>query len=220
MKTFLITALTALTLTSVNAYAGEADVENSNLEASAETRFDTESLIPGSRPSFNINGSIAVARLDGGRLIPTPYEEERDWTFLDRRTDIDISQLGAGTYIKYTPEIPYGSYDTDNKIDEIRLAASNEDYDYVLIYGVGPDAGWASFGGKVLSETGLTVSDDCQSWDGAKAKALLVESRSGHVLGAVTANNIEFNIGQLADRVEGLINDLSKSDTDMEATKA
>ena len=220
MKTLFVTALTALTLTHINAFASEADAENSNLEASAETNFTTENLMPSLRPTFKTDGSIAVARLDGGRLISTPYEEERDWTFLDRRTDMSISQLGAGTYIKYTPEIPHGSYDTDNKIDEIRLAAANEDYDYVLIYGVGPDAGWASFGGKVLSETGLTVSDDCHSWDGAKAKALLVESRTGQVFGAVTANDIEFNIGQLADRVEGLISDLSSSQTVTESSEA
>ena len=220
MKTLLITALTALTFPHVGAFASEANVENSNLEVSAETNFPLESLMPNLVPTFKTDSSIAVARLDGGRLISTPYEEERDWTFLNRRTDVSISQLGAGTYIKYTPEIAYGSYDTDNKIDEIRLAAANEDYDYVLIYGVGPDAGWASFGGKVLSETGLTVANDCHSWDGAKAKALLVESRSGQVLGAVTANDIEFNIGQLADHVERMINDLSKAQAAPESTKA
>lgn len=209
MKTLLLTTITVLSFGHTTSYASEATVENANLVVSAETSFDTDSLGPRSVPRFKTGSSIAVARLDGGRLISTPYEEERDWTFLNRRTEVSISQLGAGTYIKYTPEIPHGSYDTDNKIDEIRLAATNEGYDYVLIYGVGPDAGWASFGGKVLSETGLTVSSDCHSWDAAKAKALLVESHSGHVLGAVTANDIQYNIGQLADRVEGLIDDLS-----------
>ncbi len=153
--------------------------------------------------------TIGVARLDGGRLIPTPFSEERDWTFLDRRVDVDIRQLGSGNYIKYIPEIPFDGQDTDNKIDEVRLTAANEGMDYVIIYGIGPDARWASFGNKALVETGLTVSPDCESWKAAKAKALLVDSYTGQVLGAVTSDNIDFHIGELADRVGELINALS-----------
>lgn len=164
---------------------------------------------PLSAPVLSKDASIAVARLDGGRMIPTPYGEQEDWTFLDRRIDAKISQLGAGNYIKYIPEIPFHGQDTMNKIDEIRLTAANEGHDFVLIYGVGPDAGGASFGKRTLSETGLKISSDCGSWKDAKAKALLVDSFTGEVLGAVTANEIDYNIGQLADRVGDLIQDLS-----------
>ena len=165
--------------------------------------------IPEATPIMTKDASIAVARLDGGRLIPTPYTEQEDWTFLNRRLDANISQLGAGNYIKYIPEIPFHGQDTMNKIDEIRLTAANEGHDFVLIYGVGPDASGASFGKRTLSETGLKISKDCGSWEHAKAKALLVDSYSGEVLGAVTANEIDYNIGQLADRVGELIQDLS-----------
>jgi len=110
---------------------------------------------------------IAVARLDGGRLIPTPHGEEFDWKLLDKRMDVDIEVMNAGDYLKYIPEIAYGDHDTDNKIDEIRLTAANEGYSHVIVYGMGADAYWSSFGGKALSETGLTVHEDCASWDEA-----------------------------------------------------
>jgi len=151
--------------------------------------------------------NIAVARVDGGRLIPTPYDEVRDWQFLDKRIGAKVSQLR--NYTHYIPELYWGEAGSENKIDEIRLTAANEGFDHVLIYGVGPDASWASFGGKALSETGLRVHEDCASWETAKSKALLINSYTGEVLGAVTSDDIEYNIGDLADQVEGLIRDLS-----------
>jgi len=151
---------------------------------------------------------IAIARLDGGRLIPTPFGEEFDWDMLSRRTTANLSLLSAGDYLKYIPEIPFQGVDTDNKIDEVRLTAVNEGFSHVLIYGVGPDAHFSSFGGKALSETGLSVHEDCKSWDSARAKALLVNARTGEVLGAATASDITYNIGELADDVERLLKDL------------
>jgi len=162
-------------------------------------------------PVLNINAKISVARLDGGRLIPTPYGEEFDWKMLDKRLGADISLLSAGDYLKYTPEIPFQGKDTDNKIDEIRITAAAEGYSHVIIYGVGPDATWSSFGGKALRETGLTVHEGCKSWQKAKAKALLVNAFTGEVLGAATAENIEFNIGELADNVGNLVIKLTEA---------
>ncbi len=153
---------------------------------------------------------IAIARLDGGRLIPTPFGEEFDWELLSRRTTANISLLSAGDYLKYIPEIPFKGVDTDNKIDEIRLTAANEGYSHVLIYGLGPDAYLSSFGGKALSETGLVVKEDCNSWDSAKAKALLMNAHTGEVLGAAKADDVTYNIGKLADDVERLLKDLQR----------
>ena len=93
----------------------------------------------------------------------------------------------------------------------MRITAAAEGFSYVLIYGVGPDASWSSFGGKALRETGLTVHDGCKAWQKAKAKALLVNAYTGEVLGAATAENIEFNIGELADNVGELVTKLSKA---------
>lgn len=162
-------------------------------------------------PALEKNARIAVARLDGGRLIPTPYGEEVDWKMLDKRSNADITLMNAGSYLKYTPEIPFQGQDTDNKIDEVRITAAAEGFSYVLIYGVGPDASWASFGGKALRETGLIVQDGCDSWQKAKAKALLVNAYTGEVLGAATADNIEFNIGELADNVGELVTKLTEA---------
>lgn len=162
-------------------------------------------------PALDKTAKIGVARLDGGRLIPTPYTEEFDWKMLDKRLGADITLMNAGSYLKYIPEIPFQGQDTDNKIDEVRITAAAEGYSHVIIYGIGPDASWASFGGKALRETGLTIHDDCESWKKAKAKALLVNTFTGEVLGAATAENIDFNIGELADNVGELVTHLSKA---------
>jgi len=154
------------------------------------------------------SAKIGIARLDGGRLIPTPFGEEFDWELLSRRTTANISLLSAGDYLKYIPEIPFNGVDTDNKIDEVRLTAANEGYSHVLIYGMNTDAYLSSFGGKALNETGLTVHEDCESWKSAKAKALLVNAHTGEVLGAAMADDITFNIGELADDVERLLKKL------------
>lgn len=148
---------------------------------------------------------IAVARLDGGRLIPTPYGEEFDWKLLDERTEYNIEVMNAGDYLKYIPEIAFDGVDTDNKIDEVRLTAANEGYSHVIVYGMGADAYWSSFGGKALSETGLTVHKDCDSWDEAKAKALLIDTHTGEVLGAAKADDVTYNIGYLADDMERVL---------------
>jgi len=205
MKKFLAGTILAITAMGATASAQETTQAYDGWLSQYLTPFQTVQVVP----AITKESKIAVARLDGGRLIPTPHSETVDWTYLDKRVDAKITQLGAGTYIKYIPEIPFHGQDTMNKIDEIRLAAANEGFEHVLIYGVGPDASWASFGKRALSQTGLTIHEDCKSWDGAKAKALLVNSFNGEVLGAVTANDIEYNIGQLADRVGVLIADLS-----------
>ncbi len=159
--------------------------------------------------SFAKTARIAVARVDGGRLIPTPYGEEFDWKLLDKRVDQNIEVMNAGDYLKYIPEIPFDGVDTDNKIDEIRLTAANEGYSHVILYGMGTDAYWSSFGGKALVETGLTVHEDCDSWKAAKAKALLVDTHTGEVLGAAKADDVTYNIGLLADDMERVLNKLT-----------
>jgi hypothetical protein len=159
--------------------------------------------------TLSTTSRIAVARLDGGRLIPTPYGEEFDWKMLNDRSALNIEIMNAGDYLKYIPEIAFDGHDTDNKIDEIRLTAANEGFSHVILYGMGADAYWSSFGGKALSETGLTVHEDCDSWDKAKAKALLVDTHSGEVLGAAKADDVTYNIGYLADDMERVLNALT-----------
>lgn len=158
---------------------------------------------------FDRSARIAVARLEGGRFIATPHYEEVDWQFLNNRLDLNIEVMSAGAHFKYLPEIERQGTDTDNKIDEIRLAAANEGYSHIILYGLDADAYWSSFAGKALSETGLTFQEDCDSWDGAKAKALLVDTYTGHVLGAAKADDVTYNIGRLADDMERVLTSLT-----------
>ena len=210
MKKFFTSSILAIAVLTTNAQALEFQnpIESGLSEVKLFAAHSVEPVITRT-PLLRDGTRIAVARLDGGRLIPTPHTEMVDWEYLDRRVSSEVSELGVANYIKYIPEIPFQGQDTDNKIDEVRLTAANEGFDYVLIYGVGPDASWASFGKKALSETGLTFDKDCKSWSEAKAKALLVDSFTGIVLGAVTADDIDYNIGELADRVGEMIQDLS-----------
>lgn len=210
MKTLLTTTFAAaamiISLGSAAAAAAEDIFEMHDL---ATVSFQDSDVFAPAVSQLPLGATIAVARLDGGRLIPTPFGETEDWTFLDRRIEANIVQLGATHYIKYIPELPLNAEQSSNKIDEIRLTAANEGYEYVLMYGLGYDADWASFGGQALDKTGLHVKPDCAAWEQAKAKALLINSFTGDVLGAATADNIEFNIGELADEVEYLIDSLS-----------
>lgn len=161
------------------------------------------------REKLAADSRIAVARVDGGRFIPAPYGEEIDWAFLDKRVDVKLDVLSAGDHFKYLPEIDFQGVDTDNKIDEIRLTAANEGYSHVILYGMGADAYWSSFGGKALNETGLTIHEDCVSWDEAEAKALLVDTHTGEVLGAAKADDVTYNIGYLADDMERVLKTLT-----------
>ena len=162
-------------------------------------------------PALPKTAKIAVARLDQGRLIPTPYGEEYDWTLLDKRSDMDVSLLSLSAYLKYIPATPLHIAQSDNRIDEVRMTAALEGYSHVIIYGTGRDAAWHSFGSRALEHTGLTMEDDPAIWKKAKAKALLVNSFTGEVLGAASAENIEFNIGELADNVDALMTRLSEA---------
>ena len=212
-KLFKTAAIAALITGFANG-AAALDIGNQlNAHSSVIELFDTPILADAKleTPALEKTARIAVARLDGGRFIPTPYGEEIDWKMLNKRLGADITLMKAGSYLKYTPEIPFQGQDTDNKIDEVRITAAAEGFSHVIIYGVGPDASWASIGGKALRETGLTVQDGCDSWQKAKAKALLVNAFTGEVLGAATAENIEFNIGELADNVGTLVTTLSEA---------
>ena len=214
MTKLLKTAALAAIITGFANGASALDIgDQLNAHSSAIELFDTPVLTEATlkTPALEKTAKIAVARLDGGRLIPTPYGEEFDWKMLNKRLGADITLMNAGDYLKYTPEIPFQGQDTDNKIDEVRLTAAAEGYSHVIIYGVGPDASWSSFGGKALRETGLTVQAGCDSWQKAKAKALLVNAYTGEVLGAATAENVEFNIGELADNVGALVTKLSEA---------
>ena len=164
-------------------------------------------------PTLPKTAKIAVARLDQGRMIPTPYAEETDWKLLNKRSEMDVSMLSVSDYLKYIPAQPLHIADSDNRIDEVRMTAALEGYSHVILYGTGRDAAWNSFGSRAMEHTGLTMDPAMPGtetiWKKSKAKALLVNSFTGEVLGAVSADNIDHNIGELADNVDRLITKLS-----------
>jgi len=164
-------------------------------------------------PTLPKTAKIAVARLDEGRMIPTPYAEETDWQLLNKRSEMDVSMLSVSDYLKYVPAQPLHIADSDNRIDEVRMTAALEGYSHLIIYGTGRDAAWNSFGSRAMERTGLTMDPAMPGtetiWKKSKAKALLVNSFTGEVLGAVSADNIDHNIGELADNVDRLMTKLS-----------
>jgi len=87
------------------------------------------------------------------------------------------------------------------------MTASDLRMDYVLIYGLGKDAEWGSFGGKSMMDTGFITDDDTMSPRGG-AKALLVNTYTGQVYGTVTSEKIEFGVGELTDKVEAMVKEL------------
>ena len=212
MTTLLKTAAIAALITG---FANSASALELYAPQSAEAKITTTAMT--AKPVLDLKAStrIGVARLDGGRLIPAPHDEEFDWELLGRRvaktSGAKIEVMNAGDYLKYIPEIPFHGIDTDNKIDEIRLTAANEGYSHVIIYGMGADAYLSSFGGKALERTGLRLEHDCVSWQAAKAKALIIDSFTGQVLGAATTDDITYNIGKLADDVERVMDGLSRA---------
>lgn len=157
--------------------------------------------------SFKLGSTIGIARLDKGRLIPAPMGELQDWNFLNKRSAANFAPIPPAAMIKNFPEVPMGGRDSDNKIDEIRLTAVDLKMDYVLIYGMGKDAEWGSFGGKALSRTGLRVNETEVS-PRAGAKALLVNTYTGEIYGTITSEEIEFGVGDLTDKVDALVDDL------------
>ena len=195
---------------------GSAELRQAELQTASYT--ETETPYAGSAEARQANqlmldkltqdDRIAVARLDGGKLIPTPFGEEYDWELLDRRVDLNIDLLPPASFLKYTANYAFADGDTDNEIDEIRLTAANEGFSHVTLYGLDADAYWASFGGKALPDTGLVIGDECDCWAGAKAKALLVDTHTGEVLGTATADDVTYNIGKLADDMERVLDSL------------
>ena len=195
---------------------GSAELRQAELQTASYT--ETETPYAGSAEARQANqlmldkltqdDRIAVARLDGGKLIPTPFGEEYDWELLDRRVDLNIDLLPPASFLKYTANYAFADGDTDNEIDEIRLTAANEGFSHVILYGLDADAYWASFGGKALPDTGLVIGDECECWAGAKAKALLVDTHTGEVLGTATADDVTYNIGKLADDMERVLDSL------------
>ncbi len=208
MKLLTATALTAVAFFA-NANANAMSPMTDELKAAQEATLTTPFEAKTPTPTLNIASTIGIARLDKGRLIYAPVRELRDWAFLDKRSGATFAPVSPAALIKNIPEVPMmGGRDSDNKLDEIRLTASDLGMDYVLIYGMGKDAQWGSFAGKAMANTGFIIDNDEIS-PRAAAKAMLVDTYTGQVYGTVTSDEIEFGVGDLTDKVEALVNRLT-----------
>ena len=168
------------------------------------------------KAAFNTHAKIGIARLDNGRLIPAPLGELQDWVFLDKRSVASFAPISPAAMIKNIPEVPMDGRDSDNKLDEIRMTAADLEMDYVLVYGVGKDAQWGSFGGRALMDTGFQIDENTVS-PRAGAKAFLVDTYTGKIFGEVTSEDIEFGVGDLTDKVDALIAELVSNEGQVKA---
>lgn len=206
MKLLIATALTAIVF-AANANAQNAETLTPTLqrEVSLTVPFKEKTK---AKPAILIGSTIGIARLDKGRLIYAPVAELRDWATLDNNSGATFAPVSPAALIKNLPNVPMDGRDSDNKLDEIRMTASDLHMDYVLIYGMGSDAQWGSFAGKAMAETGLIFDRNEISPRGA-VKAVLVNTYTGEVYGTITSNEINFNINDLTSKAGALITTLT-----------
>ncbi|MGB0908547.1 MAG: hypothetical protein ACPGVT_13745 [Maricaulaceae bacterium] len=157
--------------------------------------------------SLPYGASIGIARIQSGQIITAPYQETPNWNALSRSGTFDLNYVTPGAYLNATPSYTESYTVSDNVLDEIRLAAVDSGLPYVLFYGTEGDAHWASFGGKALVETGLNIPQESLAWESADAKAMLVDSYTGDVLGAVTTNSLDMET--LTQEVGAMITSLT-----------
>ena len=152
---------------------------------------------------------VAVARMELGRLIALPHAEAERWGDVAARTGVELAPLAPGAYLNAVPDIAFDCHDTDNKLDEVRLAAVDEGFDAVLVYGMGEDAA-SGFARRRAERTGWRLAprgarSTTAIEAGAHSKAVLVEARTGRVLGARVAGRQDRHIGTLSDAVAEML---------------
>ena len=130
--------------------------------------------------------NIAVARLHDGQFLPLPHQEASAWQAISQSESTTFAPLPASVHFEILASVPLGAEESDNRIDEIRLAAAAAGQDYVLIYAVNRGASWGRFGDRNLEATGLTYDEASDAVRDGDAKALLVQTHTGDVIGAVT----------------------------------
>lgn len=217
MTSFLKAAAVAAIITGFAAPALAMDLTPLSERPYITTLFDTAAApLPTKAritlaPRLSSDARIGVVRVDRGRMITLPFNEAESWERLDSALPQRLIPVTAGAYLNAVPNIPMDGQDTDNKIDEIRLAAVDSGLDYVLIYGIFNDAYFASFGGKHLRETGLSVAFGSPAWQGGDAKALLVDSYTGEVIDAAVTWRPD--MGALTDAVADIISTHSPRET-------
>lgn len=208
MKLLIATALTAVVFAanaSANAQNFEGQSQSTINEVSLTVPFKEKTAL---QPSIRIGSTIGIARLNKGRLTYAPMSELRDWASLDKYSGATFAPVSPVAFHNIFPIASTDGQTSENQFDEIRITASDLRMDYVLIYGMGNDAQWGSFGGKAMAETGFIFDQSKVSPRGA-VKALLVDTYTGQVYGTVTSDKISLNINELTSKIDTLINTLT-----------
>lgn len=149
---------------------------------------------------------IGIARIEDGKLVAAPASELLDWVSMDNRVMDNVATFKPLSPVKLASLMPENqSIDSDNKIDEIRMAAADSGMRYVIIYGFDRDAAWNSFGRQKLSDTGLYVPAGHKLSAKGKVKALIVGTYSGTIYGTVTSNDLDEGLGNFTKRVEDVV---------------
>ena len=151
------------------------------------TGTNTESVRPDAKLAAIIAPkNIAVARLHNGQFLPLPHPEASAWQAINQSGSATFDPLPASVHFDVLASVPLGAEESDNRIDEIRLAAAAAGREFVLIYAVNRGASWGRFGDRDLDATGLTYDEASDAVRNGDAKALLVQTYTGDVIGAVT----------------------------------
>ncbi len=211
IKLLIPLALTGAVLTAnagAKPYEKTLSLQNKIIEQ-ANTNFSAKAK---ARPKLNPGVKIGIARLDKGRLISPPFDEEAYWQHLGAHLPINMAILTAKEHIKILPGIPMDGRDSDNRIDEIRISAMAQGMEYVLIYAFGEDAKEGMFGQNKIFETGLVFDkNDNVLLKSASAKAVLVNSYSGEVLAAFITTDTLFPTGRIGIAAENFIGKHTKN---------
>lgn len=211
MNTLLkTTALSIAALLTTSTYASAMSLDVTNPDIVHAVQLDDIPAPSGISKTalFTVSTKIGIARLDKGRLIAAPMVEMRDWGFLDKRTAQRFDMISPGAVLNNIPDVPMNGRDSDNKLDEIRMTASDLKMDYVLIYGMGNDAKSGQFAGKGMAYTGF-ITDTKTTSPRAAAKAVLVNTYTGEIYGTLISNEVEFGVGDLTDKVQALVSTLN-----------
>lgn len=128
---------------------------------------------------------IGFARTtESGRLMPAPYRDKIDWGKLDARTTYSVEAVSAALHLNNTPEVALFGRGSTNQTDQIRMTASDQAMDYVLVY----------------------TKDALGRIDGQ-----LLATYSGKVLGELQSDLTEYHIRDLTEKADSLIEKVTKT---------
>lgn len=143
---------------------------------------------------------VGIARVDEGYLKAASFDELYDWAQMSLRLDPAQINFAPISPVAMAWTIP-NSFEAQNKVDQIRLAAANQGMSHVIIYGQSDDQG---FGG--ISSAGQGLSGEIAAPRGhGTLTAIVVGTYSGRIYGTVQAQDSAV----LTEKVQRILGALS-----------